>query len=73
MQLKTDDKIDISCTWGEGPDVCVNIHRSPEKCSNWPVGFFPIDLTGDEAIEIGRKLIEAGTQAKEMDRQFKNC
>jgi len=68
MDLNTGDTIDISCTWGDGPDVCVNIKRDIEKLRNWSKGFFPIDFTGDEAILIGQRLIECGKQAKEMDR-----
>lgn len=72
MKLRTNDTIDISCTWGDGPDVCVNIRRDPEKQKIWPKGFFPIDFTGDEAIVMGRKLIEAGEQAKKMDRFYRD-
>ncbi len=67
MKLRTGDKIDISCTWGDGPDVCVNIRRDSIKCKGYSKGFFPLDLTGDEAIDIGQKLIIAGKQAKEID------
>ena len=68
MELKTGDIVKISCTWGDGPDVCVNIHHDSKKRKNWPEGFFPMDLTGDEAVLIGHRLIECGKQAKEMDR-----
>lgn len=76
MKLKTGDQIDVSCTWGDGPDVCVNIHRDSVKCNGYLKGIFPLDFTGDEAIEIGKKLIVAGKQAKEIDNSvdeyFKN-
>jgi len=67
MELKTGDKIDISCTWADGPDVCINIHHDPKLRKNWPEGFFPIDFTGDEAIAIGNTLIQYGKQAKQLD------
>lgn len=70
MELRTGDKINLSCTWGDGPDVCVNIYHDPEKRAHWAKGFFPMDLTGDEAIEIGHKLIQAGEHAKELDRCY---
>lgn len=70
MELRTNDKIDISCTWGDGPDVCVNVHFDPKKRACWRDGFFPMDFTGDEAIEAGERLIEAGKQAKEHDRFY---
>jgi len=31
-------------------------------------GFFPLDLTGDEAIKLGVRLIRCGEQAKKMDK-----
>lgn len=71
MELKTGDIVDISCTWGDGPDVCVNIHHDPKKRKNYSEGFFPMDFTGDEAILIGRRLIKCGKQAKEMDYSVK--
>ena len=71
MKIKTGDKIDISCTWGDGPDVCVNIYRDSVKCDGWRDGFFPLDFTRGEAIKIGQKLIEAGKQAKKMDHFLK--
>ncbi|KKN98988.1 hypothetical protein LCGC14_0142330 [marine sediment metagenome] len=71
--LKTGDEVSISCTWGEGPDVCVNVELDLEKMGNyWPKGFFPMDFTGDEAIMIGRKLIECGNRAKELDLIVEN-
>lgn len=72
MKLTTGDKIDISCTWGDGPDVCVNIKHDPKKRICWPDGFFPIDLTADEANDIGKRLIEASKQAKEIDRSYRD-
>ncbi len=67
IQLKTGDRINLSCTWGDGPDVCVNIYRDSVKVKGWKDGIFPLDFTGDEAIEMGQKLIQAGERAKEMD------
>jgi len=72
MQLKTNEEIDVSCTWGDGPDVCVNIYYDHKKLDRWTKGFFPMDFTGDEAIEIGHKLIQAGEQAKELDRCYED-
>lgn len=67
------DKIDISCTWGDGPDVCVNIYRNPESPSlnDYDNEFVPLDFTGDEAIKMGHMLIEAGRQAKKMDDLYR--
>jgi len=67
MELTTGDKIDISCTWGDGPDVCVNIYYDYRRHKHLTKGFFPLDFTGEEAIVIGRKLIQAGQQAKRLD------
>ncbi len=60
-------KISVSCTWGDGPDVCVNINYPLEGLKNWSKGFFPLDFTGDEAIKIGEALIKAGKEAKSWD------
>ena len=67
METVCGQKVEIGCTWGDGPDVCVNINYPPEKLKRWTKGFFPIDFTGDEAILIGNLLIKCGKQAKAMD------
>lgn len=72
-KLETGDKVHLSCTWGDGPDVCVNIYRNPFEINNWPKGFIPIDLTGDEAIAIGCTLIQIGEQAKKIDCSYYYC
>jgi hypothetical protein len=70
-KLATGDEIGLSCTWGDGPDVCVNIQFDPKKRANYKgEGFFPIDFTGDEAIEIGLALMQAGQQAKALDKAY---
>lgn len=69
-KLATGDKFCSSCTWGDGPDVCVNIHFDHKRLAKnyMGEGFLPLDFTSDEAIEIGRALIQAGEQAKELER-----
>lgn len=67
------DEINVSCTWGDGPDVCVNIKYDPKQTrQNFNLnGFFPLDFTGDEAIRMGYLLIQAGQQAKRMDDSYR--
>ncbi len=69
-KLTGGNEISLSCTWGDGPDVAVNIHFDHEKLAKnfRGSGFLPLDLTSDEAVEIGRALIQAGEQAKELVR-----
>lgn len=71
METACGQKVEIGCTWGDGPDVCVNINYKPEELKRWTKGFFPLDFTGDEAILIGSLLIKCGTQAKEMDDSYR--
>ena len=68
-KLAGGNEISLSCTWGDGPDVAVNIHFDHEKLAKnfRGSGFLPLDLTGDEAIEIGHALIQAGVQANELE------
>ncbi len=68
-KLTAGDEISLSCTWGDGPDVAVNIHFDHDRLarSYRGEGFLPLDLTSDEAIEIGRAMIQAGEQAKELE------
>lgn len=68
MQLKTGDKVSVSCTWGEGPDVWVNIYRDSVKVKGWKDGIFPMNFTSEEAIQMGQMLIQAGKRAKELEQ-----
>lgn len=70
--------IGVSCTWGDGPDVAANIRFDPKILDQYTqgdnVGFLPLDLTADEALEIGLRFSQAGAQAKRMvERYRKNC
>ncbi len=68
-KLTAGDEISLSCTWGDGPDVAVNIHFDHERLArNYRgQGFLPLNLTSDEATEIGLALLQAGAQAKELE------
>lgn len=70
MQIVNGQKIDISCTWGEGPDVCVNIYDNHVFRKGYTKGFYPLDFTAEEAIQIGKSLIDAGEQAQRMKREI---
>lgn len=63
-----DERIDIECTWGDGPDVLMNIHRSKEHVQYWKAGFVPLDLTADQAIRMGHNLIDRGLRALELEQ-----
>ena len=69
MKLTAGDEISLSCTWGDGPDVAVNIKFDQDRLarSYRGEGFLALDLTGEEAIEIGHALIQAGVQANELE------
>jgi len=72
LKTRTGDDISISCTWGDGPDVCVNIKYDPKLTrTHFNLnGFFPLDLTGDEAISVGNQLIISGNHAKSLDKSY---
>lgn len=67
IQLKK-ETISTECTWGDGPDVYLHVKRSQEQINTWGADFVPLDLTGDEAIQFGTALIDAGNRALELDR-----
>ncbi len=46
-------EVNVFCSWGEGPDVGLNIVRSDDSLKTWPPKFLPIDMTAEEAIQIG--------------------
>ena len=58
------------CAWGDGPDVLLanegelyfmyNYHKN---------GSF--DLTAEETEDLGRELLEAARQAKELEREWR--
>ncbi len=62
-----DINVNINCTFGEGPDVALDITAPIDRLENTHSrGFIPIDLTFDEAIAIGSALIEAASDAKRL-------
>lgn len=64
-------KITPFCAWGDGPDVGINIERTKEEVAAYPsLTFIALDFTADEAIKLGRELIELGKTAKELDREY---
>ncbi|KKL56277.1 hypothetical protein LCGC14_2247020 [marine sediment metagenome] len=66
------------CAWGDGPDVIVSLegstmvlHESPNDKDTWEHGTVSdglLDLTADEAQDLGIDLITAAKQARDMDR-----
>lgn len=66
----------VTCTWGEGPDIILNLdgtqlilHETPVDYHRWTHGIVSegsLDLTADEAIELGYRLINTGILAKEL-------
>jgi hypothetical protein len=69
MEIKLKDQtISTECTWGDGPDVCLHVKRSQKQIDLWGADFVPLDLTSDEAIRFGKALLNAGHQAKELER-----
>ncbi len=68
-------KIDISCAWGDGPDVAMNLHPSEEEqegIKQFGDGLIPVDLTAKEAKELSSKLFMAAVQA-ELAKQDAAC
>lgn len=69
----SDQKVSVACTWGEGPDVLFDIHRSQKHFDRFTDPLFvPLDLKADEAIELGQYLIHCGVQAMKMDADYLN-
>lgn len=70
------------CTWGDGPDVLVDLDNTtvalyeapwsdPPPRGRWAHGCISkgsFDLTSEEAEKLGYELIAAAEQSKELDR-----
>lgn len=70
---RNDTSIDIACTWGEGADVSATIRFNLNILDQYTQkegGFLPLDLTADEAIEIGMRFTQAGAKAKKITEQY---
>lgn len=68
-------KIDVSCAWGDGPDVAMNLHPSKkeqEGIRQFGDDLIPVDLTAKEAKELSSKLFMAAMQA-ELSEQDASC
>ncbi len=66
-----DFNLQVNCTWGEAADVSFDITAPLDRLEgNHPRGYIPIDLTSEEAIEIGRMLVEAGEEAKRLSSEM---
>lgn len=63
-----DEEISTSCTWGDGPDVAMNIKRSQKHIDTWGPKFVPLDLTAQQAITLGNQLIMGGRQAMSLEK-----
>jgi len=61
-------KIAVACTWGDGPDVLINVHDHRVSTKGFTPGFYGMDLTGDQAIQMGEALIAAGKKAHDWDK-----
>jgi len=61
MKIKT-ELVTVECTWGEGPNVSMSIHRSERHVKNWKE-YIPLDLTSDEAERLAHMLLMAAKQA----------
>jgi hypothetical protein len=71
--MKETVEVTASCTWGEGPDVLM-ITQKKELPARYQKGD-PAqkdyhELTAEQAIELGKALIDAGTSALLMDRSY---
>ena len=58
--------VTVECTWGEGPDVSMSVHRSQRHVENWNE-YIPLDLKAEEAERLGHMLLTAAKHAKELD------
>lgn len=64
-------RIDVFCSWGDGPDVGINLKRSEEEAKRYrnSQNLFFVDLTAKEARNMAAKLVAAAESAERMDRQ----
>lgn len=63
-------KINPFCGWGAGPDVGINLERTPTQAAGWRDAHLHwfIDLTANEADELADKLRECARQARDLQR-----
>jgi len=76
MKFKTYDGVEWSagCTWGDGPDVAINI-KVPEKYATIIQNQLKtrdifLDLTAEEAQKLGHALVSAGDKAAEIEEGY---
>ncbi len=71
----------VTCTWGEGPDVVLDLdgtlmvlYEDPHDKDAWTHGAVSdgsLDLTAAEAEELGILLIQVAKQARDLDKSAK--
>lgn len=62
-----DEKLNVFCGWGDGPDVGINITRSDNSLKHWKGRLFPLDLTASQAMILADALISCARQAMELE------
>jgi hypothetical protein len=63
-------EVTVFCSWGDGPDVGLNIRYQPKQ-GEATTEFRSLDfLNGKQAIEFAKALIECGLQAIDMDKGY---
>lgn len=68
-----EQKVSMSCTWGEGSDVSINIQRTQRHFNKYTDPLFvPLDLTAQEAIEFGKHLMKCGIDAMKCNLDYAN-
>lgn len=63
-------KINVFCGWGDGPDVGINIERTPEEAAAFHGELIPVDLTAAKAREMAAELIACAERAEQLDREY---
>lgn len=64
-------KIDVNCTWGDGPDVAMNLHPSKEEQEGMKIfsdDLIPVDFTVEEARKLANKLLISAMQAELLEQ-----
>jgi alkanesulfonate monooxygenase SsuD/methylene tetrahydromethanopterin reductase-like flavin-dependent oxidoreductase (luciferase family) len=58
-------KVDVFCSWGDGPDVGINIERSEQEVAGWkdPHLHCYLDFTAAEARAFAAKMIAYADEA----------
>lgn len=60
-------QITTECTWGDGPDVSMGIHCDQELSRKFMGNYYPISLTAEQATSLARQLLNAASQARELE------